>query len=103
MQSEGPRGPVSTYGLIEVTGRAEASSKIELRAREGEGEFGLLGTTMSLPPTDPFIQRTAAPDGTSGFAFRTNVPPGTYVFEVRLQSSSREAALNPVAHGSPVW
>jgi hypothetical protein len=94
MQIQGARGPVVTYGAIEITGRAEASSKIEIRARSGEGEFALLGTTISLPPTDPYLQPKAAPDGTSGFAFRTFVSPGTYVFEVRLQSSSREAASN---------
>ena len=58
MQSEGARGPVSAYGVIEVTGRAEASSQIAVRAREGEGAFVLLGTTTSLPPTDPLLQRT---------------------------------------------
>ena len=92
--SNGATGLVDRYGFVEVVGRAQASSKIEIRARRGAAEFRLLGTATALPPVDPFLQSKAAPDGTSSFAFRTNIDPGAYVFEVRLQSSSPETASN---------
>jgi hypothetical protein len=90
----GAKGPVGGYGFIEVVGRAQASSNVEIRVRRGDGEFAILGTTTALPPTDPFVQPKPAPDASNSFAFRTSIQPGTYAFEVRLQSSSLEAASN---------
>jgi hypothetical protein len=72
-----------TYGLIEVTGRAQAGNKIEVRVVEPGGESTLLGSTAALPASDPFIQRTPSSDGTSVFSFRGKVAAGRrYRFEV---------------------
>jgi hypothetical protein len=90
----GAKGAVGGYGLVEVVGRAQASSNVEIRIRRGEGEFAILGTTTALPLTDPFLQPKAAPDASNSFAFRTSIQPGTYAIEVRLQNSSPEAASN---------
>ncbi|UGY22005.1 hypothetical protein HU675_0028840 [Bradyrhizobium septentrionale] len=92
--TDGAKGPVGGFGFVEVVGRAHASSNVEIRIRRGEGEFAILGTTTALPPTDPFVQPVATPDASNSFAFRTSIQPGTYSFEVRLQSSSSEAASN---------
>ena len=92
--NRGPKGPVRGYGFIEVVGRAQASSNVEIRIRRGEGEFAILGTTTALPLTDPFLQPKAAPDASNSFAFRTSIQPGTYAIEVRLQNSSPDAVSN---------
>ncbi|UGY13377.1 hypothetical protein HAP48_0032975 [Bradyrhizobium septentrionale] len=92
--TDGARGPVGGYGFVEVVGRAHASSNVEIRIQRGDDEFVILGTTTTLPLTDPFLQPVATPDASNRFAFRTGVQPGTYSFEVRLQGASLEAASN---------
>jgi hypothetical protein len=62
-------------GAIEITGRAKASSPVDVFVGRARGEFARIGSTKTLPSTDPFLQTTTAE--ASAFAFRTSIEAGT--------------------------
>jgi hypothetical protein len=89
----------ATDGAIEITGRAKASTRLDIFLSKAGGEFTRLGSTQTLPSTDPFIQTT--PTETSLFAFRSRIAAGTdYTFEVRVTGPASNLVLKDVVSGN---
>jgi hypothetical protein len=86
-------------GAIEITGCAKASTRLDIFVRKAGGELTPLGSTQSLPTTDPFIQPTPIGDK-SPFAFRTRIAAGTgYTFEVRVTGPASDLVLKDMVSG----